>query len=276
MQVLELVDDAVCIRAWMQGAELTGCIALANAAVALQLAAESQQVLPCPKLGQDCRPAHARPLDLDQLLQSKGVCRHGLMQSRASGGPQHAPCCRPVPAAGHAQLQRHSSAHAWRTSQGVPATCIAGFAQASSSAVGVSACASCLDLRQIVWCAAVAAAALAGRSSGAEGHLQICRLLGQDCSSAGPCPRLSYQPMMETRATRLHDRPLVRSLSALLTPTHGIAHSGPDCHVIGADRQVCSSPHNVQTDMSGQQGHGRTTASHSSQHDHDVVQAGLS
>ena len=121
MQVLELVDDAVCIRAWMQGAELTGCIALANAAVALQLAAESQQVPPCPQPGQHCRPAHARPLELDQSVLSKRICRHGLMHSRASGGPEHASCGRPVPAAGHAQLRRHSPAHSWCSAQGGPA-----------------------------------------------------------------------------------------------------------------------------------------------------------
>ena len=41
---MELTDDAVFIHAWMQAADLTGSIMLASAAVALQLAAESQQV----------------------------------------------------------------------------------------------------------------------------------------------------------------------------------------------------------------------------------------
>ena len=44
--------------------------------------------------------------------------------------------------------------------------------------------------------------------------------------------------------------------------------------VDGADRQVRSSSHTVQTVLSGHHVHGRTAAAHSSQR--DVVQAGLS
>ena len=44
LQPQDLADDAVCIHAYMQSTSCTGSLALANAAVAFQLAAESHQV----------------------------------------------------------------------------------------------------------------------------------------------------------------------------------------------------------------------------------------
>ena len=44
VQPHELADDAICIHAFMQATLSTGALALSNAAVAFQLAAESHQV----------------------------------------------------------------------------------------------------------------------------------------------------------------------------------------------------------------------------------------
>ena len=120
-QVLELVDDAVCIRAWMQGADLIGCIALANAAVALQLAAESQQVW---------GPLSLHTSTSGMLHAVEPVCAQAGMRPRTiskadflsppctTGGSERAPRGKFVQVAGHAQLHQHTAAYPQRSPAG--------------------------------------------------------------------------------------------------------------------------------------------------------------